>query len=142
MLYYHGSPHVFPVGHIIIPGAHGDRHRRFMMPQLTYMFESACEDIRLQYFFQQKPSRFNCIFACEDITALDLFCSKFGSRDNYYEIRPVDPSVLVHRGTWNLPYGNELHGMVNCAWAYWSQVPKDSVEIIVGGDVRVERKLK
>jgi hypothetical protein len=32
--------------------------------------------------------------------------------------------------------------MVNCSWAYWSQQHQQSAEIIIGGDVRVLRKIR
>jgi hypothetical protein len=99
--YYHGSLFEFPIGHIINSGGHGDRHRRFMFPQLTHLFESTCEDIRASYF-PLKPSRFSCIFACENPSDLDVFCRKYSNRSHYYEIEPVDPSAKLHRGTWEL----------------------------------------
>jgi hypothetical protein len=142
MPHYHGSAHDFPVGHIIKSGGHGDRHRRFMMPQLTHIFESACEDIRANYFKALKPSRFDCIFACLSAADLDVFCKKFGSRNHYYEVEAIDPKAPLHRGTWHLTHGSELHGMVNCAWAYWTQTHQDCIEIVLGGDVRVLQKLK
>ncbi len=140
-LYYHGSPHAFPVGHVITAGGHGRRYRSFMLPEHTHLFENACEDIRARYF-PQKPSRFACIFACENEQALALFCTKFANREHYYEVEAVDPSVPLHRGTWNLVYGAYLHGMVNCSWAYWTQAPQDCVEVVIGGDVRVVRKIQ
>lgn len=140
--YYYASTLVLSAGHIITAGHHGQRCRTFMQPQDIYTFENVCEEIRAAYF-ATKPSRLNCIFTCGDAAALDEFYKRYcGGRDHHYEVEPVNPTAPVHKGTWALQYGNFLHGMVNVAWVYWSQHHTQNVEIIIGGDVRVIRKIR
>lgn len=141
-IYYHASPQILSDGGIILAGRYGQCCRTFKMLAREYAFEHACEDIRLTYF-PDRPSRLNCTFACEDAAALDDFNKRTGGgRIHHYEVEAVEPAAPIHRGIWDLRYGEHLHGMVNCSWAYWTQQHQASVEILIGCDVRVLRKIK
>lgn len=127
-------------GDVIPAGGQGDRHARFHLSSRAYLFESVCEQIR-QAEFPTKPSRLRAVYACEDVESLLSFCDAHPSRPFKYEVAPIDPDVTIHRATWEIQPGYRLHAMVHSAWLYWTRHPTADIEVVIGGDVRVLRRI-
>lgn len=154
--YFHCAPIPLTAGSIIEPGNWGRIINSYSLADMNSMIvafrETLLENARLK-FAPDKPSRLNCIFACPSAEGLRSFCQNNGRiRDIAYQVEPIDLGASIHAGDYNLAtlpillpgaqqqyfYMKELPQRFK---DYWQGVPTETVEILIGGPVRIVDRL-
>jgi hypothetical protein len=95
------------------------------------------------------PSRLECVFVCPTLEAGRHFTSVQGRTvDVLYEVVPVDDSCPLFIADWSLWNPNENVGVpfkvmsaIQKAKDYWTGAVSANHELLVGGPVRVVRKI-
>lgn len=147
--FFHGAPLMLAPGSIIEPGNWG-RIIRTYLPNEPITFGVAFREATLERerisVAPQRPSRLDCVFACPTEAELRSFIHGSGRfRDVLYEVEPVGTAPL-HYGDHNLPTlppdAPYFDAFATRARLYWTAPsPSQNVEVLIGGPVRVLRKL-
>ena len=118
-------------------------HRTFIAPAVIVGFEVALELAR-QLTAPDAPSRLNCVFCVEDIASATAFRDRFAKGASIYEVE-VDDNVNTHAGNYeaitDAPQGPTVDTRVAIAKSYWTGTPVGIREILVGGTVKVSKKI-
>lgn len=114
--------------------------------------ESILERIRCERY-PEKPSRFDCCFACDNLETMKFYKRK-NTPDGYiYEVEIIDESCVKHKGDYNAvePMPHLHMNMEQIADKYWQYKLKTSVkgypgiehsEVLVSSDLRVVKLIK
>lgn len=91
------------------------------------------------------PSRMSCLFACPDILTANAFKnSTRRDKDILYEVELVDKSVPCHWTKWelfSLKSVDDFYSLQEKIKAYWGKNIDDCTEVLIGGAVRILRKV-
>jgi len=151
---YHVGDGGWKPGDRIAPGNWGKRCRQFgtgpgfvgyrdVNDVKNIGWEVALETAR-QLTAPDAPSRLNCVFCIEDDESAKAFRDRFAKSATIYEVE-VDDSVSAHAGNYdaitNLPEGAFVDTNVATAKSYWTDAPTGIREILVGGPVKVSKKI-
>lgn len=144
--YFHCAPILLAPDAIIEPGNWGRITRRNFLPhesnritQVELIFEFARLALR-----PNAPSRLSSVFAIPTEEEARIYHQSQAPTSIIYAIRPIDPDAPRHLTSWNL-FGTRQDASFASAEAairsYWLDIPAMDREILIGGPVRVLRKL-
>ncbi|WP_041577333.1 DUF2441 domain-containing protein [Bdellovibrio bacteriovorus] len=101
--------------------------------------EAIFEQIRVLNY-QNKPSRWDSIFLCEDKTIAERFRIE-GQRgfDILYKVEILDKKAAYHRGDWNMNFtqADSVASMFQRAQEYWAATNVNNPEIVTQSAVRI-----
>jgi hypothetical protein len=150
-VYFHAAPVLLRPNSIVEPG----NWARFLHnydpegQHLIRMYrEMALEGLR-QAICPDKPSRLDCLFACQTHQDLIAFCqAQKRIHDVHYAVEPIDPAAPIHLADYRLisvparQAGISPFNAIRAnARAYWAVPPQECIEVLIGGPVRVLGRL-
>jgi hypothetical protein len=151
---YHVGNGGWKTGDCIAPGNWGKQTRQFGKGEgfrdygdvnnaKIVGWEVALEAAR-QLTAPNAPSRLDCVFCTEDLESAKAFRNRFRKGESIYEVE-VEETVNMHVGNYealtDVPQGPSVDTNVATAKSYWTDAPTGIREILVGGPVRVSKKI-
>lgn len=134
-------------GSVILPGNWGRIVRGYRSgfgdPSIAFR-ERALEDIRLTEF-PLKPSRLDCVFTIENLDDMLGYWRQFNSTNIVYEVETINENSNIHRAPWVFDFNDQrmfyFDGAADMARIYWRGSNEGSLETLIGGPVRVLRRV-
>ncbi|EXX77089.1 hypothetical protein RirG_027000 [Rhizophagus irregularis DAOM 197198w] len=107
----------------------------------TLLWEVALESAR-KAAAPTRPSRLDCVFACESIQEALIFRRRFRPDGKLLRVQLLEAVSPCHRGDFSLISDSIASGpytdyMSLAAARYWTTEPSNMVEVLVGGAVSV-----
>lgn len=147
--YFHCMGALLSPGSIIEPGNWGRMVRSYRPKDgnAEAAFREMILEAERRVVAPMKPSRLDAVFTCPSDTELWAFMQSSGrTREVAYEVVPVDDAAPLHQADHNLPLFAAgvpyFDSFAARARAYWTaRPPAQNVEVLIGGPVRVLRRL-
>lgn len=144
LTFFHLAPIPLSIGSQILPGNWG-RIKRMEKNGSDKLFrEYVIERVR-ERSFPSKPSRMNCVFAFVDIQEAVRFRAANGAFEYslIYRIAADVDRSSIHYANYNFPaVGNSaLEYFEELARTYWSEEPKECVEVLIPAPVTILERM-
>lgn len=145
--YYFACSYPLEVGSIVNPGNWGRMIKmydhRFGNPWVL-LRETLFDSVREKYY-QNKPSRFESIFLCEDLTEMTGFLRNSNRfLDLIYEVELVDSTLPLHKGCLihtSIEEQDNYDSFTQKAYKYWDATSVKHTEIVTTSSVRILKQV-
>jgi hypothetical protein len=141
-IYYHVSTVTHLPGFVIPPGRFGSlfTNRPATVDDGFVMTWEAVLETARRLVAPTAPSRLNCLFACETLSAAKTFQSKYRKSATILKVE-VGIEVPTFLGNFDListaQDGSFIERWANNAIRYWGEPHDGMVEVVIGGPVTV-----
>jgi len=149
MTLYHVSPANLAIGTELQPGRFGNFYRQYRaggpMPtpeNISNLLWEICFEAVRQAVAPTKPSRLDCVFAAESLEMAKRFRDKYrGGCGTILKVETLNTNMPCHRGDFSFMSTNfdgpYIEHMSRGAVRYWTEEPKDIVELLYPCPLRV-----